>query len=133
MRQTFRKKERLKNSRDIELLFDKGKSMTAYPLRMVYLKNELDTEYPVKVAFSVSKRKMRKAVDRNRLKRQMREAFRKNKHILYEGLKKKYFLMVTFIDENHYKYVEIEDKMIRLFTRLIDQSNNEQNEIHEKD
>lgn len=107
--------------------------MTAYPLRLVYFKNEFDSEYPVKVAFSVSKKKMKKAVDRNRLKRQMREAFRKNKYILYEGLKKKYFLMVTFIDENHYKYVEIEDKMIRLFTRLIDQSNNEQNEIHEKD
>lgn len=119
MRYTFTKEEKLKSKVLIEQLFTDGRSMTNFPLRLVYLQTDHKGEFKVKTGFSVSKRRFKKAVDRNRMKRLMREAFRKHKHSLYENLEDKYILMFTFIDEKPYKYVEIEEKMIHLIGKFI--------------
>lgn len=80
----FPKPEHLTLQRDIEALFSAGShSAVAYPVRAVWRESEPYTKGPhVKVLISVSKRKFKHAVDRNRAKRQMREAYRLNKHIL---------------------------------------------------
>ena len=81
----FPKAEHLCLKRDIERLFSAGtKSLSAYPLRVVVGAAETGS-VPVKVLMSVSKRRLHHAVDRNRAKRQMREAYRLNKHILKDG------------------------------------------------
>lgn len=88
---SFSKEERICSKILIEQLFTSGKarSMTAFPLRMVYMETCRQADVPqVRVLISVSKRHFRHAVDRNHVKRQLREAYRLNKHILLDVLKK---------------------------------------------
>ena len=85
----FKKGERLKSRKTIELLFSKGQSFSQYPLRLVWTKTDSPpSPYPVQFTVSVSKRRFPRAVRRNRIKRQLREAYRLNKPLLYEGLDK---------------------------------------------
>lgn len=83
----FRKSERLCSKRVIGVLFGGGsRSFAAYPLRVVFIPTEMKTVEPVSVLISVSKRHFKRAVWRNRVKRQVREAYRLNKHILLDTL-----------------------------------------------
>lgn len=89
---TFGKKEKLVSKKTIDALFSGGnsRSMSAYPLRVVFMRKErCETEEPAQVMVSVSKRHFKRAVKRNRVKRQIREAYRLNKHLLYEALEQK--------------------------------------------
>jgi len=119
MRFTFKKEEKLKSKKLIEKLFEKGNSISEFPLRMIYLKIDHTTDYLVQATFSVSKRKFKKAVDRNRVKRLMRESYRKHKHTLYQNIEEKHILMFTYLDEKEHKYVDIEEKMIHLLMKFL--------------
>lgn len=119
MRFTFTKEEKLKGKKIFVQLFEQGSILSQFPLRMVYLKISHKSNYPIQVAFSVPKRKFKNAIDRNRLKRLMRESYRKNKHILYENIDERYILMFIYTDEKHYKYVDIEKKMILLIKNFV--------------
>ncbi len=82
---TFKKTERICSKRIIDALFAGGNpSIAIYPLRAVYMTVDNPTA-PVSILVSVPKRRFRHAVDRNRMKRQVREAYRLNKHILLNG------------------------------------------------
>ncbi len=86
LKNTLSKEERLCSKRSIDGLFAKGSSFVLYPFRFVVLQSH--DEQPAKILFSVSKRKFRKAVDRNLIKRRMREAYRLNKNaVLLPALK----------------------------------------------
>lgn len=80
--------ERLKSAKIIQHLFADGESFSVYPIRVVFLPTLLPTHtnHSIQIAFSVGKRKFPKAVSRNRLKRQMREAYRLQKSGLLEAL-----------------------------------------------
>ncbi len=81
---TFKKTERICSKRIIDALFAGGNpSIAIYPLRAVYMQIDNPTA-PVSILVSVPKRRFRHAVDRNRMKRQVREAYRLNKHILLD-------------------------------------------------
>lgn len=80
---TLSKAERLCSRKRIDALFDGGaRSLSAYPVRAVYRMLEPGGPAPVEVLFSVSKRRFKRAVKRNRVKRQLREAYRRNKSLL---------------------------------------------------
>jgi ribonuclease P protein component len=79
---SFPKEERLCSKKLITELFSKGSSFNLYPLRFVYLKHPEPVATAPQVLVSVSKKYFKKAVDRNRLKRQMREAYRLHRHLL---------------------------------------------------
>ena len=81
----LRSEERLKSRKQLSTLFEEGRSTVAFPLRFVWMRADQAGTYPVRVAFSVSRKNWRKAVDRNLLKRRMREAYRLNKHLLYDA------------------------------------------------
>lgn len=83
---SFNKKERLCSKRVIDTLFDGGsKSFSAYPLRAVFRPVDLGAEQElVSILVSVSKKHFKRAVKRNRAKRQIREAYRKNKDLIYQ-------------------------------------------------
>jgi ribonuclease P protein component len=84
-RHTFPKEEHLCRKKLIEELFGKqSSSFGVYPLRLVYTKTAAPTTAPPQVLVSVSKRSFKRAVDRNRLKRLIREAYRLNKYRLTE-------------------------------------------------
>ena len=82
-RYTLSKEERLSWKRYIDLLFAKGQSFVAFPLRVVYLAVEEETLAPVSILVSVPKKKFRRAVKRNLIKRQVREAYRMLVAFLY--------------------------------------------------
>ena len=89
---TFGKKEKLVSKKTIDALFSGGnsRSMSAFPLRVVFMRKERnEAEEPAQVMVSVSKRHFKRAVKRNRVKRQIREAYRLNKHLLHEALEQK--------------------------------------------
>ena len=88
-------KERLKSAKSIEYLFSEGKAISAYPLRLVFVSNPNST-VPMQCAFSVSKRHFKKAVDRNKIKRLLRESYRKIKPTLNQNLSQPYMGMILF-------------------------------------
>ncbi|MFT6845383.1 MAG: ribonuclease P protein component [Flavobacteriales bacterium] len=122
MDQGLHKSEKLKSRKLIEQLFSRGKTLKKYPILLVYLEAETTQIKPFQVAVSVSKRKFKKAVDRNRIKRQMRESYRKHKSAFLEIKKndKKYFAMFIFVGNEHLDSSLIESKINTLLHRLSD-------------
>ena len=106
---TYSKLEKLKSRKTIDLLFSEGKSVSKYPLRLVYAPTEGANE---KVVFgvSVSKKYFKNASDRNYLKRVLRECYRLNKHLLHENTDKPYAFMFFYQTNELLSYQEIEEK-----------------------
>lgn len=96
---SFPREERLKSRKAISKLFEEGRSLYFYPIKILYSieNNTPDPRYPVKCGFSVSKKNFRRAVDRNLLKRRMREAWRLNKSGLVAKTQEKGVSVVVFL------------------------------------
>lgn len=122
MKKTYPKAERLKSSKIIDLLFSAGKSFAVYPLRIVWVSTPLnDDAYPVKMALSVPKRKFPKAHQRNQLRRQIREAYRLQKHKLYKKLAdqdQQYAMMIIYVGKEAIAYTDIQAAMKKLLHRF---------------
>ena len=124
MNYTFNKKEKLKSQKLIEQLFAQGQSVVAHPLRMVYIKADFDEAIKIKAGVSVSKRHFKKAVDRNRLKRLMREAYRLQKAAYIDNISGQYALMILYIgkEENDFKTIYSKmDVLLKKFQEKISQ------------
>ncbi len=83
-RNTFRKPEKICNQNQIDSLFKDGKSLKSGLFRLLYIETELTRKTPIQVLIAVPKKNLRHAVDRNRMKRLIREAYRVSKHKLLE-------------------------------------------------
>ena len=90
----FRKEERLSGKKLIDELFKDGSSFYLHPFKVYYLEKEIATASPVQVLMAVPSKNFPHAVDRNRIRRLMREAYRLNKHELYFAQEKKKSLLV---------------------------------------
>jgi ribonuclease P protein component len=120
---TFKKEERIVSNLLIESLFEKGnsQSLSAYPLRAVYLRTEHRKGCaPVQLLISVPKKKFKHAVDRNRVKRQIREAYRKNKLLLEGTVDEGQMLLIAIIwlSDKHYATNEVEKRVINLLKQM---------------
>jgi ribonuclease P protein component len=120
---TYPKNERLKSKTTIGLLFSEGKSVSKYPLRLVYRQAEADSEEKIKMGVSVSKKYFKRAVDRNYFKRVLRETYRLNKHLLWDNLEQPYSLMFFYQTKDKLSYEEINTKTIQLFEKFLQQIN----------
>lgn len=83
---SFPKAMRIVRKSQLDLLFSSGKSFIAYPLRIIFIKREKTQDEDLSVLVSVSKRKFKRAVKRNRIKRLIRETFRQQRHELEDAL-----------------------------------------------
>ena len=119
---TYPKEEKLKSKKSIELLFSEGKSVSKYPLRLVYAENTIEKEELIKFGVSVSKKYFKKAVDRNSLKRVLRECYRLNKHLLVDSIQKPMSLMFFYQSKEVLSYHEINEKTILLFEKFIEKT-----------
>ncbi len=119
-RLTFKKEEKLKSRKLIEVLFKQGTSFSIFPLRVLYFFSE-ENIAPVQAGFAVSGKHFKKAVDRNRVKRLMREAYRLQKNNLTASLKKNKKCMAVFFIYTTNKilpYKEVAEKIESALTRL---------------
>ena len=128
---SFQHAERLKSEKVISSLFKKGRSFSCYPLRLVYteitpLSTKADsTDFsPVQFSLSVSKKKFKRAVDRNLLRRRIRESYRLQKHELYLFLKdhttlseKQFAFMVIYTAKDALPYADIHKGIRKMITK----------------
>lgn len=123
MAPTFRKQERIVSHQLIETLFEKGDSQTlaAYPLRAVFLQTERQQGHaPIQILISVPKKRFKHAVDRNRVKRQVREAYRHHKQLISDIIPDDKELLIAFIwlSDSHCPSIEVEKRMVSLLQRI---------------
>lgn len=120
-RNTLSKQERLSRRLLIDRLFGEGsKSLLAFPLRVIYAPVG-EEEERASMLVSVSKKRFRRAVKRNRVKRQVREAYRKNKHSLLRILEEKGKHIVfafLWLDDKLYASDRVEEKVKNLLARM---------------
>lgn len=120
---TLSKEERICSKKLINELFTgNGRSMTAFPLRVVFMKRTIVDEQPrAAMLVSVPKRYFKHAVDRNRVKRQVREAFRRNKSIITQNLTDDHeavAMAFVWLTDEKFPSSEVENRMVRLLTRI---------------
>jgi ribonuclease P protein component len=94
---TLKKVERLKRRKVIEKLFSEGRAVTSFPIRVQYKIDDPLLTVSLQAGFSVSSRNFKKAVDRNRIKRLMREAYRLQKAPLEQALQTKQQKLALFL------------------------------------
>ncbi|MDH4092834.1 MAG: ribonuclease P protein component [Cyclobacteriaceae bacterium] len=113
---TFRKEERLSKEKLIQELFDKGSSFYLYPFKVYYMPNP-DQDYPChQIMISVSKRNFKRAVDRNLIKRRIREAYRINKGLL--PVQNKLVIAYIYSVKDILPSAEIQERLVKTFKRL---------------
>lgn len=125
---TLTKKERICSKKLIEALFagNGSRSMTSYPIRAVFLEQKsAEGEPPVQLLVSVPKRCFKRAVKRNRVKRQIREAFRRNKHVLADAVTGSgrsvavaLIWMSADLSATHLVETKVKDLLVRIKERL---------------
>ncbi len=123
---SFPLKEHLKSKKVVENLYANGASVTAYPLRAVFIEVPAETQEPAAtILISVAKRRFRKAVDRNLVKRRIREAYRLNKKEFVAALtsqNKKLAVAILYIDTKHNSTEFLKRKMNKLLTSITEKA-----------
>ena len=114
--------ERIKQRKIIEEIFSSGNTIYKDYIRINYIKTDFDDDTIAKVSFSVPKKKFKRAYKRNRLKRIMREVYRKNKPEFYDILSNKNIkiaLLFVYLDDEIKDYENIETKMKLALDKLV--------------
>ena len=120
IRFSFKKEERLTSKKVIDKLFSEGDSFLSFPLKVIFYETSLPSKYPVQVTFSVGKRNFKLAVNRNAIKRKMRESYRLNKFQLYNSLTDKQIaVFFIFIGKEIPEYEQVNVAMEKGIKKLI--------------
>jgi ribonuclease P protein component len=130
MKHNLPKNERLSGLINIEKLFTEGNSFIVYPLRVVFRLSESKSEIPVQILAGVSKKRFKKASDRNKIKRHIKEAYRLNKETIvnFYSMKNKcvhiaFFYIADVLPEKNF----MEEKMKITLTRIIEKTTEKTN------
>ncbi len=112
------KKHKLKSDKTIKLLFSKGSSIFLHPIKIVYLIDGTNKDVP-KVLFSVSKRNFKKSVDRHKIIRHLREAYRLEKEMLLTTPQISNLALV-FVSKEQLDFFSLQKKLKLALKRLTD-------------
>ncbi|MBW6460431.1 MAG: ribonuclease P protein component [Bacteroidales bacterium] len=118
---SFSKDEILRRKKRIDQLFKEGSSFFVYPCKVYWLITPLDTSHPAQVMFIAGKKNFRHAVDRNRIRRQIRETYRLQKHQLYDylnGIERQCLLCIIYTAKTPPQRGEMDRKINTIFKRL---------------
>jgi ribonuclease P protein component len=124
MSQHFPRKEKLKSNKVIERLFQEGRSMTKYPLRLIYL--QIPLPVTIQATVSVPRRVFKKAVARNRIKRLIREAYRTNKAVVFNNTEGNFAFLFLYLGKEMPTFKEVEKPMKGLLQQFIARKNDEE-------
>jgi ribonuclease P protein component len=113
---SFPKSEKLKSKKAINLLFTEGNTVTKYPIKLFYL--PVENSHKSKAAFSIPKNNFKKAVTRNRIKRQLKEAYRHQKGLLKNDSNLKYLLFFLYIGKENSTYTSINASLITVLKKM---------------
>ncbi len=122
----FPKKEKLKSRKLIEQLFKEGKGISSFPIKLIYLPCSIEST-PLKVGVTVAKRNFKSAVDRNRIKRLLREGYRRNKHLVFNNIEGDFALLFIYIGKQMPEHIIIEKAIIEVLTKFQKKLSNEKN------
>ncbi|MEI7662684.1 MAG: ribonuclease P protein component [Bacteroidota bacterium] len=125
MRQTFSKDERLRSHLLISKLFAEGSTFYLKPFRVTWMRQATDNSSPVQVMMSVPKYNFRRAVQRNLIRRRMKEAYRLNKHLCYQPLEaggQQLVVCITYTAKEIVPFDQLQLKIILLLQRLTEEN-----------
>ncbi len=119
----FAKTERLKSRKSIAELFNSGRSIHIYPVKILYISRQEENKQtpPIKCGVSVAKKKHKKAVKRNLLKRRLREAYRLNKQEIQSIAREKNIslnIFIIYIAEDIESYTRIKNSILAGLRRI---------------
>jgi ribonuclease P protein component len=121
---SFTKEERLCSKIHIDKVFETGKTISIPSFKLFWLRSDEQLNYPGQIVISVPKRNFKRAVDRNKLKRRIREAYRLNKHIFYSSAgSNSFYLMLVYTGRSIIEYKEVDLKIKELMSRLVESVN----------
>jgi len=123
---SFPKEEKLKSKTLLEKLFTEGKNLTQFPMKLIYLPTEFKDQTHIKVAVVAPKKKFKKAIDRNRVKRLLREAYRLNKPLVFNNIEGSYAFLFLYLGNRVPGYDEVDKTMKQLLASFL------KKEFHEK-
>lgn len=123
---SFPKKERLTGKKHFERVFVEGKQLKAFPLKLVYVDVQFRDNVPVKAAFVAPKRAFKKAVHRNRIKRLLREAYRLNKHLIFNNIEGNFAFVFLYLGKDLPDFKQVDGQMKSLLKSFL------KKEFHEK-
>lgn len=124
---SYKKNEKLKHKILIDRLFNEGRSIRSYPVQLVFLPLKDSDHKQLKVGVSVSKRSFKKAVDRNKIKRLLREAYRLNKNNYLNNTDISLAFMLIYIGKELPDYKIVEFSVQLLFKKLMNKLEDEKN------
>lgn len=122
MTHTLGKIEKLKSKKRIQQLFEEGSPVAVPSLKLLYLPVEDPAAGKFKVAFAVPKKNFKSAVDRNKIKRLLREAYRLNKEIIFNNIEGNYAFLILYLGKELPAYGEIENSLQAVFNKLVNKS-----------
>lgn len=111
MGMSFPKKEKLKSKKLIDQLFVEGKSVSNYPIKLIYLKTELPFDVPIQTGVTVPKKNFKSAVKRNRIKRLMRESYRLNKALVFNNSTGSFAFLFLYLGKKDPDYALVEKNL----------------------
>jgi len=122
MENSLIKAERLTGKDKLDYLYHNGNVMTEFPVKVLWVyREDDDISIPIKVVFSVPKRRFKSAVKRNRIKRLMKDCYRQNKHELQKQIiinNQPIAIFIMYLGKEMPTYKSISDKIIVLLERL---------------
>ncbi len=115
----FPKKEKLKSKKLIEKLFKEGKTLSNFPLKLIYLKVDVPVDAKFKTGVAVPKKNFKSAVKRNRIRRLLREAYRLNKHLVFNNSEGNFAFLILYLGKEMPTYPEIEEGMQKILQKFL--------------